>query len=82
MPAEVLVNGRSKSKIACAIRHCCAGKAKKFYVVPKMVAMDGKILNKKVCRVVPKSSMVTKSSIPRMKSFALFAMFEKAENLL
>ena len=45
------MNGRSKSKIACAIRHCCAGKAKKFYVVPKMVAMDGKISNKKVCQM-------------------------------
>ena len=70
------MNGRSKSKIACAIRHCCAGKAKKFYVVPKMVAMDGKISNKKVCRI-----QLTKF-VPRMKSFALFAMFAKVENLL
>ena len=67
---------RSKSKIACAMRHICACKAKKFYVVPKEIAMDGKISNNKVFQM-----QLTKF-VPWMESFALFAMFAKVEDVL
>ena len=57
---------RSKSKIACAMRHICACKAKKFYVVPKEIVMDGKISNKKVCQ------MPLTKFVPWMESSAFF----------
>lgn len=67
--------GRSKSQIASAMRNICVGKAKKFYIVPKEIVMDGKISNNKVC------PMPVTKFVPQMERFALFAMFAKVENL-
>ena len=71
LPAKVLMVGRSKSQSACAMRHCCAGKAKKFWNVPEADAMDGKTSIKKILQM-----QLTKF-VPRMKSFASFAMCAK-----
>ena len=61
--------GRSKSQIACAMRNSCACKAKKFYVVPKEIVMDGKISNKKVCQM-PLTKFVPWMGTKRRKNYA------------
>ena len=75
LPAKVLMVGRSKSESACAMRHCCAGKAKKSWNVPEADAMDGKISSNKV-RQMP----LTKFGIPLTRE-PLFAMFVDVETI-
>ena len=60
--------GRSSSETARAMRNCCVCKAKKFFAVPKDIAMDGKMSNNTV-RQMP------------LTNFALFAMFAMLEKV-